>query len=1016
MIRKHLSITALTQRTWLMLLISIFIVFCSSVLRVAFFSGLGRGIPYLTYYPAIMIAAIIGGLPAGLLATFISAILAYVWIQQGQMTSIEWSAMAFFVAICVMISLLAEAKRRANQKVLRMKKSLEKLVQERTHELQKSEEHFRNLMEQSPLAMAIFTPDGQFTDVNPAWYHQWGLNREEATEVFARYNLRTDKQLEDLGVAPLVERAYAGESVVLPPIEYIGNRTLDEMEVEGAEARSCWIQIHLYPIKDENGSVTYVVNTNLDITDRMQAAKELKESEERFRNLMEQSPLDIVILTPEGRISQVNAAWMRNWGFDEDEKAKVLAAYNMRTDKQFEALGFAPLVERAFAGESVVLPPIHYVPSRELDEIGLEDIEAKERWIQIYMYPVKDENGAVEYVVCINGDITERKRVEDALRVNEKRLSLIYESVAEVLFYISVEPDDCFRFVSVNPAFLKVTGLTEDQIVGKRIEQVIPENSIQLVMDNYRESIKEHKIVTWEETSVYPTGEKTGIISIAPVLDENGICTHLVGSVHDITDSKSSQKLLEESEKKYRELVEDINDVIYSVDSEGNLIYISPVVKPLLGYEPHEIVGKHFSELVYTEDLLVMKSGFKASLEGQNAPMDYRITKKDGSHVWISAFSKVIYDDDNNAIGLRGVVSDISKRKESELQVREMARFAELNPAPVLRVNSDGIIISCNPASVEVLGKKAQEGTSLSSLLPALSDVDIKMCTYDDMLLSREVDVGDRSYLFILRGVSNLGLVYIYGSDITKRRQSEQQMSQMRSELLHASRTGTMGELTAALAHELNHPLGSILNNANAARRFLEQDNPNLDEIRNIINDIISEDRRANEVMQKVRNLMKKTEVGFAPVNINTIIEEVIKLTHSEFVIENVRLSDKLAKDLPLVAGERIQLQQVFINLIMNAIDAMKESKMKKLHLSTARHDAENIIISVKDSGTGIDESKKDSLFKPFFTTKKEGMGMGLSVTRTIIKSHGGDIWAENNQGAGACFFIMLPSYKEKSE
>jgi PAS domain S-box-containing protein len=148
------------------------------------------------------------------------------------------------------------------------------------NKLLKSEEHFRKMMEQSPLAMAIFSPDGQFTDVNPAWYRQWGLNREEATEFFARYNLRTDKQLEDLGVAPLVERAYAGESVVLPPIEYFGNRTLDELGVEDVEATSRWVQIHLYPIKDENGSVASVVNTNVDITEIKRAEQEVQEQKE----------------------------------------------------------------------------------------------------------------------------------------------------------------------------------------------------------------------------------------------------------------------------------------------------------------------------------------------------------------------------------------------------------------------------------------------------------------------------------------------------------------------------------------------------------------------------------------------------------------------------------------------------------------------------------------------------------------------------------------------------------------
>jgi len=159
----------------------------------------------------------------------------------------------------------------------------------------------------------------------------------------------------------------------------------------------------------------------------------------------------------------------------------------------------------------------------------------------------------------------------------------------------------------------------------------------------------------------------------------------------------------------------------------------------------------------------------------------------------------------------------------------------------------------------------------------------------------------------------------------------------------------------------------------------------------------------------------RRYATGLAPVQINDIIEEVLKLTHSEFVIENVSMSKQLAKDLPPVAGERIQLQQVFINLFMNAIDAMKESKVKAMLVSTAQQDADTIMICTNDTGRGFDDKEKASLFKPFFTTKKEGMGMGLSVTRTIVKSHGGDICADNNKAAGASFFITLPIYKERS-
>jgi two-component system sensor kinase FixL len=215
-------------------------------------------------------------------------------------------------------------------------------------------------------------------------------------------------------------------------------------------------------------------------------------------------------------------------------------------------------------------------------------------------------------------------------------------------------------------------------------------------------------------------------------------------------------------------------------------------------------------------------------------------------------------------------------------------------------------------------------------------------------------------------------------------------------------------ELTAALAHELNHPLGSILNNANAAKRYLAKKKPDLDEIRNIVDDIISEDRRASDVMQKVRALMRHSQIEFYPLKINTVIEEVLKLTHSDLIIKNILVSKRFEKNLPTFKGDRVQLQQVFLNLIINASDAMQKSKIRKIQISTAKQDSENIIVCVRDSGTGFDEEEKEKLFQPFFTTKKEGMGMGLSVVKTIVKSHGGDVWVENNEKSGASFFVRF--------
>jgi C4-dicarboxylate-specific signal transduction histidine kinase len=222
-----------------------------------------------------------------------------------------------------------------------------------------------------------------------------------------------------------------------------------------------------------------------------------------------------------------------------------------------------------------------------------------------------------------------------------------------------------------------------------------------------------------------------------------------------------------------------------------------------------------------------------------------------------------------------------------------------------------------------------------------------------------------------------------------------------------------MGEFTGALAHELNHPLGSILNNANAAKRVLEQKNPDLDELRDIVVDIIAEDRRASSVIRKLRDLLQKTEVELASLDMNNVIEEVLELVRSDLVIKNISLSKKLTEGLPEVQGDRVQLQQVFLNLIINATDAMKDSEEKNLHISTTKNGGQGITVCVKDSGCGFEQEGLDNLFEPFFTTKEEGLGMGLPIAQTILEALDGDIRVENNQEGGASFCVTLPVFSE---
>jgi PAS domain S-box-containing protein len=248
-------------------------------------------------------------------------------------------------------------------------------------------------------------------------------------------------------------------------------------------------------------------------------------------------------------------------------------------------------------------------------------------------------------------------------------------------------------------------------------------------------------------------------------------------------------------------------------------------------------------------------------------------------------------------------------------------------------------------------------------------------------------------------------------TDVTGRKQSEQEIEQQRNELAHLSRVNLLGELAGSLAHELNQPLTSILSNAQAGQRFLAHDPTNLKDIRDILADIVSEDKRAGEVIRRLRLLLKKGEVQRQPLQVNEVVQGILKLMRSDLVNHGVTAQSELAPDLPVVYGDSVQLQQVLLNLAMNACDALAgvARDQRRLIIRTGLAGNDSVRISVSDCGAGIAPEKLERVFDPFYTTKPHGMGLGLSVCRTIITAHGGLLWAANNPERGATFHFTLP-------
>jgi two-component system sensor kinase FixL len=248
-------------------------------------------------------------------------------------------------------------------------------------------------------------------------------------------------------------------------------------------------------------------------------------------------------------------------------------------------------------------------------------------------------------------------------------------------------------------------------------------------------------------------------------------------------------------------------------------------------------------------------------------------------------------------------------------------------------------------------------------------------------------------------------------TDVTERKRAEIEAQRSRQELAHFTRVSTMGELTASIAHELNQPLTGILANAQAARRFLDQAPPPLDEVREILADIVDDDKRAAEVIQRLRELLRKGHAEMQILDLNDLIQDVVRLLSSDAVIRDVKIT--LDPEVPsaVIEGDRVQLQQVILNLLLNAMEAMAETDkdLRTLVVRIRPKDGRAIHVSVEDTGPGLRPGTHELVFEPFYSTKVSGMGMGLAIARSIVDSHGGAIWAENNRIRGVTFHFSLP-------
>jgi len=821
-----------------------------------------------------------------------------------------------------------------------------------------------------------------------------------------------------------------------------------------------YVHVAAHALSDQPVSVEFV-GAVMDVTEQHEAKAalekafaEIKKSQDRLRLVIDTIPGMVWSCLPDGSVDYANQPWMEYLGLSLEDLGRQ---------------GLARVVHPEDAAESADKWGAALAAGKPSEqELRVRRADGEYRWLLSRAVPLRDELGNIVRWYGTITDIEDRKRAE-MLLAGEKRLlemiargdslSLILDALCRFVEELASGSLSSILLLDPNGNRLRhgaapnlpiayaeaIDGIVIGPSVGScgtaaylAEPVVVSDIATDPLWADFRNLALSHGLrACWSTPILSSVGKVLGTFAIyyreprSPTPQEHNVIEQITHVASIAIERKQAEEVLHEQAS----LLDLTHDTVFVRDMTDVITYWNRGAEELYGWSKEEAVNKISHQLTQTIFPALLAEINVELLRSGRWEGELTHTKRDGTQVVVASRWSLQRDERGLPAAILETNNDITERKRAEAELRESEEqwrdVFENNPTMYFMVDAAGIVLSVNPFGAEQLGYSVDElvGQPVLGVFPE-SDREavqrhIAICLEQlgraKSWEARKVRK-DGTVLWVRETAkavprANGPIVLIACEDVTEQKRAAEALRQAQADLAHVSRVTTMGELTASLAHEVNQPIAAAVTNANTCIRWLAGETPNVEEARGAAMRIVKDGTRAAEIISRIRLLFKKGTPERELVDVNEVIREMLVLLRSETTRYWISVRAELAADLPQIMGDRVQLQQVIMNLIINSIDAMKDVEgTRELVIKSQQAENEDLLVSVSDTGVGLPQQQADQIFNAFFTTKLHGTGMGLSISNSIVESHGGRLRAADNSPRGATFYFTLPTKVEADE